>query len=158
MGNLASEVESRLGACHVCGKIKILTNHMCKECEVVYRLHEKEEIQQGIRCSMGEANIFRYITKVHADYKSLYHVLTEALNQAQSGKGKERHAAGEPFDQQEICQNTRAVGLGYPLGQARKKARESLRLLEDRGTEAAVAECLGAINYLAAAIIVMREE
>ena len=90
-------------------------------------------------------------------YESLAEVLQDALEQAQSGKGKERHAAGEPFNQQEICVNTRAVGLGYPLGQARKKARESKRLFKDQGVEAGVAECLGAINYLAAAVIVMRE-
>lgn len=95
---------------------------------------------------------------VHHDYKKLCDVLVAALDQAQSGKGRERHAAGEPFEQQEICQNTRAVGYGYPLGQARKKARESLRLLEDRGPEAAIAECLGAINYLAAAVVVMQEK
>jgi len=34
MGNLASEVESRLGACHICGKIKVLTNRKCKECAI----------------------------------------------------------------------------------------------------------------------------
>lgn len=92
------------------------------------------------------------------EYRLLALVLNDALNQAQSGKGKERHACGEPFEQQEICQNTRAVGLGYPLGQARKKAREAKRLFETKGKEAAIAECLGAINYLAAAVIVMDEQ
>lgn len=90
-------------------------------------------------------------------YESLAHVLMNALDQAQTGKGKERHAADEPFREQEICANTRAVGLGFPLGQARKKAREAKRLFEIDGPDAAVAECLGAINYLAAAIIVMNE-
>jgi len=87
-------------------------------------------------------------------YEMLADVLTLALNQAASGKGKERHAKdGEPFQQQKICEITRRVGLGYPLGQATKKAYESLRI-GDRGP----AELLGAINYLAAAVIVMREE
>jgi hypothetical protein len=95
---------------------------------------------------------------VEPGYESLAKVLQAALNQAQSGKGKERHAADEPFHEQEICQNTRAVGYGYPLGQARKKAREALRLLETKGPDAAIAECLGAINYLAAAVIVMQEQ
>jgi hypothetical protein len=90
-------------------------------------------------------------------YERLAEVLQNALDQAQSGKGKERHACGELFEQQEICQNTRAVGFGYPLGQARKKAKEAKRLLETRGKDAAIAECLGAINYLAAAVIVMDE-
>jgi hypothetical protein len=96
--------------------------------------------------------------KAEPGYRLLASVLNDALNQAQSGKGKERHACGEPFEQQEICHNTRAVGFGYPLGQARKKAREAKRLLETRGKDAAIAECLGAINYLAAAVIVMDEQ
>jgi hypothetical protein len=95
--------------------------------------------------------------KAEPEYRLLASVLNDALNQAQNGKGKERHACGEPFEQQEICLNTRAVGFGYPLGQARKKAREAKRLLETRGKDAAMAECLGAINYLAAAVIVMDE-
>lgn len=91
-------------------------------------------------------------------YEVLVSVLEEALEQAQTGKGKERHAAGEPFEQQEICQTTRAVGFGYPLGQARKKAREAKRLFDENKADEAIAECLGAINYLAANIIVMREQ
>lgn len=88
-------------------------------------------------------------------YESLAQVLQEALNQAQAGKGVERHAkeVGEPFDRQKICEITRRVGLGYPLGQAIKKTEESLRLSLDAG----VAEMLGAINYLSAAVICRRE-
>jgi hypothetical protein len=91
-------------------------------------------------------------------YERLAEVLQNALDQAQSGKGKERHACGELFEQQEICQNTRAVGFGYPLGQARKKAKEAKRLIETVSKDAGIAECLGAINYLVAAVIVMDEQ
>lgn len=86
-------------------------------------------------------------------YEPLASVLQEAMNQAQHGKGIERHANGEPFDRQKICEITRRVGLGYPLGQAIKKAEESVVLGGDRGR----AELLGAINYLAAAVICSRE-
>lgn len=87
-------------------------------------------------------------------YESLADVLQEAIDQAQHGKGRERHAGGnESFDRQKICEITRRVGLGYPLGQAIKKAEESLTLGGERG----VAELLGAINYLAAAVICSRE-
>ena len=87
-------------------------------------------------------------------YESLQEVLDDALYQASSGKGKERHAKqDEPFDKQKICEITRREGLGYPIGQAIKKAIESQRL-GARGPD----ELLGAINYLAAAVIVMREE
>jgi hypothetical protein len=41
MGNLASEVESRLGACHICGKIKVLTNGKCRECAVMKKVRVK---------------------------------------------------------------------------------------------------------------------
>jgi hypothetical protein len=91
---------------------------------------------------------------VPPEYASLHRVLIAALNQAATGKGKERHAkAGEPFEQQKICEITRRVGLGYPLGQAIKKAEESLGL----GIDAGIRENLGAINYLAAAVLIMEE-
>jgi hypothetical protein len=91
---------------------------------------------------------------IEPEYKSLEKVLLDALYQAQNGKGRTRHAKkSEPFEKQKICEITRRVGLGYPLGQAIKKAEESQRLIVDK----AVDELLGAINYLAAAVIVMRE-
>jgi hypothetical protein len=87
-------------------------------------------------------------------YWILKDTLSRAYEQAKYGKGKERHAKkNEPFEGQKICEITRRVGLGYPLGQAIKKAEEAPRL----GGEAGVKELLGAINYLAAAIIVMEE-
>ena len=87
-------------------------------------------------------------------YDSLAQVLKEALLQAAEGKGRERHAVGDtPFEEQPICFISRQVGIGFALGQAIKKAIESQRL----DTEAAVRELLGAINYLAAAVIIRRE-
>ena len=84
-------------------------------------------------------------------YDSLRYVLTLAIEQANAGKGKERHANGKPFDRQPIMEIGRMVGSGYPLGQAMKKAQESTRLPPDR----AKAELLGAINYLAAAYMLL---
>ena len=92
--------------------------------------------------------------KLLGEYFSLRQVLKQALDQAEKGKGKERHAeAGEPFERQIICEVARRVGLGYPLGQAVKKIYESQRLGGVRGMD----ELLGAINYIAAAYIVMQE-
>jgi transposase InsO family protein len=89
------------------------------------------------------------------DYGSLSAVLAEAFLQASAGKGRTRHASvGEPFDKQPICEMARRLGVGGPLYQAVKKIYESERL----AGEAGVAELLGAINYIAAAIIVRREE
>ena len=90
-------------------------------------------------------------------YASLYSVLSDALHQAAAGKGKERHANDDPFERQSICEITRKHGLAFATGQAAKKLEESHRLLQLRGAEAAINEILGAINYAAAAVIVLRE-
>ena len=92
------------------------------------------------------------------DYDSLRAVLLAAFDQASNGKGRERHSDGEPFEQQICCQITRRHGLAFATGQAAKKLDEVHRLLRDKGPNAAIAECLGAINYAAAAVIVLREE
>ena len=83
-------------------------------------------------------------------YESLAAVLQRALDQAQCGKGAERHATGVPFDQQPMQSISKLVGSADGLiYQAIKKAQESQRLPEGRD----IAELLGAINYLAGAII-----
>lgn len=92
--------------------------------------------------------------KTDPNYEELARVLNTAYQQAANGKGKERHAEGEPFEEQIICEVARRVGLGYTSGQAVKKIYESKRLPKD----AAIAELLGAINYIAANIIVLEEE
>lgn len=85
-------------------------------------------------------------------YESLARVLARAFAQAAIGKGAERHAqAGEPFDMQVMQDMARRFGVGSLLGQAFKKSEESQRL----GHAAAVRELLGAINYLAGAVIAM---
>jgi len=94
------------------------------------------------------------VINVPGEYISLGLVMQSALEQASKGKGRERHASeGEAYEDQIICEVARRVGLGYPLGQAVKKIYESQRIGGERG----VAELLGALNYIAAAVIVMRE-
>lgn len=88
------------------------------------------------------------------EYAALYRVYEDAYEQASEGKGKERHASeGEAYEDQIICEVTRRLGPGYPLGQAVKKIYESQRIGGEKGR----AELLGAINYIAAAVIVDRE-
>lgn len=82
-------------------------------------------------------------------YELLADVLERAYNQAALGKGKERHANGEPFDEQVMQDGARRFGVGALLFQAFKKSEESQRLPLDRG----VNELLGAIVYLAGAVI-----
>lgn len=87
-------------------------------------------------------------------YQCLASVLVRAHAQAASGKGSERHATGQPFEDQPMQQLIKLYGPGFALGQAAKKAQESQRLPRDR----AVAELLGAINYLAGAVIALESQ
>lgn len=82
-------------------------------------------------------------------YELLADVFHRAYNQAAVGKGKERHANGEPFDEQVMQDGARRFGVGALLFQAFKKSEESQRLPLDRG----VNELLGAMVYLAGAVI-----
>lgn len=88
-------------------------------------------------------------------YGSLALAFGAALDQASRGKGSERHAEkGEPFSSQLICAIPERLGPGgecFCLGQAVKKICESRRLPPER----ARAELLGAMNYLAAAWILL---
>lgn len=90
---------------------------------------------------------------VNEGYYALFSVLNDALNEAQNGKGEKRHGNGLSFTDQPALTITRAVGMGFPLGQAMKKIQESQRM----DTDAAKRELLGAINYLAAAVLFLNE-
>lgn len=82
-------------------------------------------------------------------YELLASVLQRAYDQAAKGKGKERHASNDAFENQVMQDGARRFGVGALLFQAFKKSEESQRLPVDRG----VAELLGAIVYLAGAVI-----
>lgn len=90
-------------------------------------------------------------------YQALRDILDAALEQASSGKGRERHANDEPFEEQQICSEARLLGLGAPVFQARKKAREAIRLAESGEYEKAMVDLLGAINYTAGAYRIVKE-
>jgi hypothetical protein len=106
----------------------------------------------------GDWNVGNLIPpKVEPDnYKELKMILDRAYLQASVGKGKDRHANGLPFHQQPILVETRSVGIGFPAGQARKKVQEATNCYKDH-PERAIADLLGAINYIAAEIIFIEE-
>lgn len=91
-------------------------------------------------------------------YRPLQDALNQAYEQSAAGKGKERHANTKPFTQQPIMKITREVGTGFPLGQAAKKIQESAGMLNRKQRGAAKQEILGAIVYLAAAVIYLEEQ
>lgn len=89
----------------------------------------------------------------HPEYTKLAAVFHAAYDQAARGKGKDRHASsGQPFEDQPMSAINRQLGSidGF-LYQAAKKAQEARRLPYGR----AQAELLGAINYLAGAVIAL---
>lgn len=91
------------------------------------------------------------------NYSELKRVLEMAYKQAAEGKGKERHANGEKFEDQPIMTIAKGHGLGYQTGQAAKKLQEAHTLLKLRGKHAAIQEILGAINYAAAAVLLIEQ-
>ncbi len=117
----------------------------------------------------GEKSDERAIAEVGADmmraikadvdpYHTLDGVLRNAFQQAADGKGRQRHnARNVSFDRQPIMEIGRMCGLGYPTGQAQKKTQEAVSMFNRREHHKAEAELLGAINYLAAAILLIRE-
>lgn len=99
------------------------------------------------------------VTLSAAGYESLAGVLLSAFQQASAGKGVERHASnGEAFELQPMQRIARDHGIGFITGQARKKLEEAVRMYQRGNVPAAEREFLGAINYLAGAIIFMRDE
>lgn len=84
-------------------------------------------------------------------YSSLRRVLDAAYDQAATGKGAERHANARSFESQPMQSISDLLGDNHGLlFQAVKKIQESTRLPHYRLRER---ELLGAINYIAGAII-----
>lgn len=82
-------------------------------------------------------------------------VFEAAMAEAAEGKGRDRHASGEPFERQPMMAITAMVGVGFPLGQAQKKAQEAARFATAGDVDCARAEILGGINYFAGALIAL---
>jgi hypothetical protein len=96
----------------------------------------------------------RGVTLQADGYDKLADVLSRAFDQASRGKGRERHANDKPFDKQPMQDLIRLHGVGFATGQASKKASEAMGL---PSTDRKVAELLGAIVYLAGAVISIEE-
>lgn len=115
----------------------------------------KKGYSSGITWTITASSGDEYIVNPAKDgYKELFQVLIDALNRAQNGKGAQRHQrSSEPFVEQPIMQITNHLGEGFPLGQAVKKIFEVEKL---DTVEDSVNELLDAINYIAAAVLYLR--
>jgi len=86
------------------------------------------------------------------NYNSLKEVLDAALQQAASGKGKERHNKhDEPFEKQRM--QTISILLYSNKGMAFQAIKKLTEGLEMEDTQDQEKELLGAINYIAGIII-----
>jgi hypothetical protein len=163
-GSAAAQPMAAVDDCD-CGKVEFWQKHH-QNCRT--QLHRQQDERHGDPADhvwvdeMGgdptdDFNVDEEWLKVpvRPAYHDLFIVLQQALWQAQDGKGHERHASADdqPFTDQPVLTITRAVGLGFPLGQAMKKIQECQRM----DTDAAKRELLGAINYLAAAVLFLDE-
>ncbi|MGH2959481.1 MAG: hypothetical protein ACRDKE_07730 [Solirubrobacterales bacterium] len=95
---------------------------------------------------------------IRPGYEPLAQILDDALEQAQTGKGHERHAEdGQPWLEQPVFDIPRALeefGPGVSAGQFAKKMHEAWRLPHPARRR----EILGAINSLAALVRLADEE
>jgi hypothetical protein len=113
----------------------------------ILALMQQSKLEDAVRSHAKDQGSFNV-----DGYESLASVLIRAYAQAAEGKGAERHAQGLSFDEQPMQQLIRLYGVGFALGQAAKKAQEAQRLPT---VERQVSELLGAINYLAGAVIAL---
>lgn len=88
------------------------------------------------------------------DYRSLEQVLQMALEQASRGKGRERHANGQPFEEQRM--QTISDLLRSSRGMAFQTIKKVTEALDMEEPERRIHELLGAIVYIAG--IVVREQ
>lgn len=95
------------------------------------------------------------------NYEKLRESFDNAADQASQGKGKQRHACDNAFEDQLMCSAQRLLkdhpcgGLAY---QVIKKTVESGRILKLYGVESARKELWGAMNYLAGMDIIYQEQ
>jgi len=92
---------------------------------------------------------------VRDGYEPLFRVLAEALDQAQAGKGRERHANGRPFMEQPIIKEAEESGVGFLCGQVRKKILEAKNCPD---LERAKRDILGSIVYASAMVLFIERE
>ena len=98
---------------------------------------------------------YEVTVEVTRQYRTLFAVLFDAQKRAQWGKGRSRHGAGRPFQEQPIVSLCRLYGSGFAMGQVAKKMQEAQEMADP---EQARSELLDAIVYLAGAALYLDQE
>ena len=117
----------------------------------------KEACRRAADPSAGPA-LLDWSATASAEYAPLAAILQEAYDQAARGKGRERHANDRAFIDQPILEIGRMCGPGFNTGQSIKKQQEAMGMIARGEHGAAIRELLGAINYAASAVMLIREQ
>jgi len=86
----------------------------------------------------------------------LHEIYVDAVAQAETGKGFERHSKGKGFYDQRWKSITDEAGMGFLTGQAMKKLAEATGRMDDISQQEWEKEMLGAMNYMAMAMLYRR--
>ena len=135
-------------ACPNCG----VKHHEFEMCETV-----ASNIGNGFPLTTQPPLTQNITTNVKDGYLDLFNMLNRAFQQAQNGKGHERHANGLPFNEQPIMTIMQRHGPGFGFGQIDKKSDEAHRMIERREYAAADRELQGIIVYAAAVMLRIHE-
>lgn len=133
---------------------------LCERFKVVSTGQDAEDVtlteldsaaQEALWVDVDDASL-----SIKEGYHSLAKALQGALDQAQHGKGNDRHAQGQPFDDQPMQRISGLLGSRDGMAyQAIKKIQESQRFDD---TDRTIKELYGAIVYLAGMIVYLEAE
>jgi len=127
-------------------------------------LGDVQDVENGILLLRKNVSVKKKMSKLvhmskYPGYEEVEEVLDQALKQTAEGKGKERHGRNSlPFIEQPIMEIQRRCGPGFTLGQASKKIDEAYGMFLKQAYMQAIRELLGAIIYIAAAVVFINEQ
>lgn len=142
----------------VAATIKIDTEHFVKDVGDFVAALERTKLRTNPLGALVGSDESDFAVKVRKGYAGLHRILVEALDQAQSGKGAERHNLGGdiPFEEQRMQTISELIGSVHGMAyQACKKITEGVSLPT---LDRQVRELLGAINYIAGIIVYLRKQ
>lgn len=127
-------------------------------CGFALSLHDAEQALDAYYTSAVPPAPSRGEVEVAPGYELLDNVFQQALAQASTGKGRERHANDLPFHEQRMLSISKLLdspkGMAY---QVIKKLTEGLQMAEQGDAQRGKVELLGAINYLACIVILLED-